>query len=138
MAFTVKDLADRGEPIRLLATGAIGAIGYYSRLPILDFFGLIDPHIAKDRRPLPKHALRIPGHQRSNADYVISRKPDYMMVEQSDAKRRFAASIEIRAHPDFEKDYELVASWGLFRRKGLPGPTLPPGPIHPVFADCGP
>jgi hypothetical protein len=136
MAFTVKDLADRGEPIRLLATGAIGAIGYYSRLPILDFFGLIDPQIARSRKPLPRNALRIPGHQRSNADYVISRKPDYMMVEQSDAKRRFAASIEIRAHPAFKRDYEKVAPWGLFRRKGLPRPTRPPAPVYPVLADC--
>jgi len=138
MAFTVKDLADRGEPIRLLASGAIGAIGYYSRLPILDFFGIIDPQIARNRRPLPKNALRIPGHQRSDADYVISRKPDYMMVEQSDARRRFAASIEIRAHPAFKRDYELVAPWGLFRRRGLPGPTRPPAPVYPVLADCEP
>jgi hypothetical protein len=136
MAFTVKDLADRGEPIRLVATGAIGAIGYYSRLPILDFFGLIDPHIARDRRPLPKHALRIPGHQRSNADYVISRKPDYMMVAPSGVQIRYAAAIEIRAHPAFKRDYELVAAWGLYRRKGLPGPTQPPGPVYPVLADC--
>jgi hypothetical protein len=136
MAFTVKDLADRGEPIRLLATGAIGAIGYYSRLPILDFFGIIDPQIARHRQPLPKYAARIPGHQRSHADYVISRKPDYMMVAQSGAPLRFAASIEIRAHPAFKRDYELVAPWGLFRRRGLPAATRPPAPFYPVLADC--
>jgi len=137
VAFTVKDLADRGEPIRLVATGAIGAIGYYSRLPILDFYGLIDPQIARYRQPLPRYAVRIPGHQRSNADYVLSRKPDYIMVTRSGPPMRFPAAIEIRAHPAFERDYEQVASWGLFRRRGLPGPTRPPAPFYPVLADCG-
>jgi hypothetical protein len=138
MAFTVKDLADRGEPIQLVATGAIGAIGYYSGLPILDFFGIIDPQIARHRQPLPEHAARIPGHQRSNADYVISRKPDYMMVAQSGAPTRFAAAIEMREHPAFKRDYEQVTPWGLFRRRGLPRPTRPPAPFYPVLADCGP
>ena len=61
-----------------------------------------------------------------------------MMVAQSGAPTRFAAAIEIRAHPAFKKDYERVADWGLFRRRGLPRPTRPPGPVYPVLADCGP
>ena len=47
---------------RLVAAGAIGALGYHSRLPILDIYGLVDAHIAREGRepdgmaPLPAGA----------------------------------------------------------------------------------
>lgn len=55
----------------LLATGEAGIIPYYTRLPLLDLFGLMDPHIA-----------HLPGvrHRKFDADYVLSRRPRYVVL----------------------------------------------------------
>ena len=43
-------LSSREEPVRLVAAGAIGALGYYGRFDVLDIFGLTEPAIARTRR----------------------------------------------------------------------------------------
>lgn len=55
----------------LLATGEAGVIPYYTRLPLLDLFGLMDPHLA-----------HLPGvrHRKFDADYVLARRPRYVAL----------------------------------------------------------
>jgi hypothetical protein len=114
-----RDRAERGEPIQLVAAGAIGAIGYYSELPILDIFGLTDAHVAR-KRGAPTRSFRLlPGHIRTNADYVLSRRPDYLMIQDPSKKVILPASIEISEHPDFQQDYEKTKLAGVYRRKDL-------------------
>src|SRR5262249_58143151 len=73
-------LRQQTPPIRLLAAGGIGVIGYYSRLPLIDYFGLVDPTVATSAAEATEGALLLPGHQRSNADYVFSRRPDFIGI----------------------------------------------------------
>lgn len=127
IAYDLRDRAERGEHIDLALVSAIGAFGYYNgSLRIVDAFGLTDPHVARERKPLPKGAARIPGHTRSNADYVMSLKPDYVLIQPPDDGKTqfFASSIEIGRHPEFQ-NYEKVRRWGLYRRKDLPPPKRP-------------
>ena len=64
-----------------LATGAIGAIGYYANLRVLDYRGLVDPHIAHE--PAPREmGLRRAGHERSDIPYVFSMRPTYFMLNR--------------------------------------------------------
>lgn len=67
-------------PVTLVAAIGIGRFGYFSKLPILDLVGLVDRQIAMSK----KHAegLRMPGHQRSDADYVFRRQPDVIFIPQ--------------------------------------------------------
>jgi len=112
-------LLGRGEPIGLVATGAIGSFGFHSRLPILDILGLVDSTIARTRRPAGEERFALPGHQRSNPDYVFSRKPDYLLIGRR-GKQRLGSFVtapdELRAHPDLDRYYEWDAAVLGYRR----------------------
>jgi arabinofuranosyltransferase len=112
-------LLERGEPIALVATGAIGSFGFYSRLPILDILGLVDATIARTDRPPDDERFAWPGHQRSNPDYVFSRKPDYILIGKRGKQRLgdvVTAPADIRMHPDLDRYYEWDAEVLGYRR----------------------
>ena len=58
-----------------LATGAAGALPYYSRLYTIDTLGLCNVHIAHRDVPIGKGLV---GHERHDPAYVLARKPDYI------------------------------------------------------------
>jgi hypothetical protein len=67
--------ASIARPDDLLCTEVIGAIGYYSDLPILDVHGLVDYHIA--RQPFGTGIRKI-GHQKADLDYILARAPRFI------------------------------------------------------------
>ena len=116
-----RKLRERGEPVRLVAGGAIGAFGYFSDLPIVDLYGLVDPEIARSRPAGSTGGRSLPGHQRSNAELILSRKPDYILIPDpnSPISVMIPANLEITAHPDLEALYEWDEEvWGYRRRPG--------------------
>jgi hypothetical protein len=112
-------LLEREEPIALVATGAIGSFGFHSQLPILDILGLVDATIARTEPPAGKEHSGLPGHQRSNPDYVFSRKPDYILIGRR-GKQRLGGFVtapgDIRTHPDLDRYYEWDAEVRGYRR----------------------
>ncbi len=114
---------ERPRP-RLVASGGIGAIGYYSRLPMLDLFGITDPTIARSRSKAIERAWLLPGHHRSNADYVFSRRPDVLLIPQAGTPVRLPAILEIWEHPDFKAHYAWDPHLEGYRRKGA-APSTP-------------
>jgi hypothetical protein len=60
-----------------VATVPIGAISYYSRLPIIDLVGLTEPDIARAGRSVPPELLTKQwiGHERSCTECVLARAP---------------------------------------------------------------
>jgi len=61
----------------VIASPVIGAVGFYSRRPMIDMLGLTDPVISRSNRLQngPK------GHDRSNAKYVLGRSPDIIFLD---------------------------------------------------------
>jgi len=105
-------LRQRDEEIALVATGAIGSFGFHSELPILDILGLVDPTIARSNRLPGEQRFALPGHQRSDPDYVFSRKPDYLLIGKRGRQRLgnvVTAPDELREHPDLDRYYEWDA-----------------------------
>lgn len=121
-------------PGTLVATVPIGAIGFYSELPILDLVGLTDPVIAHAGRSVPA-ALLTPlwiGHERHDTAYVLARKPEVIVTTMhrprpwtlAEAKAGFWADWrllqEIKAGraPYHVRDAEIVPGdhWLMFER----------------------
>ncbi len=109
-------LAAHGSPGDLLATYEIGIVPYFSRLPVLDLFGLADRHIARNPG--------LPG-QRTDLPYVWSRKPGYIMLRvPSDC---LCSTYQIFFDRRLRDDYDLAEIfpyWAtdilLFKRRTKP------------------
>ncbi|RME54339.1 MAG: hypothetical protein D6795_04335, partial [Deltaproteobacteria bacterium] len=72
------------EPGDALAIGAIGYVGYHTKLRIIDMYGLIDRHIARFGK---RNAFTKPGHLVGDEDYVLARRPRFI-------------------HPSFSRSYQ--------------------------------
>ena len=106
-------LLEAGPP-RLVASGAIGSLGFYSRLPILDVLGLTDPHIARAVVDDEGRGLPMPGHARSDADYVFAQAPDVIVIPKAGEGPVWVYAMQdLWAHPELARSYawddELVA-----------------------------
>ncbi|MBF0543264.1 MAG: hypothetical protein HQM08_02465 [Candidatus Riflebacteria bacterium] len=102
-----------------IALNPIGQIGFFSKRPILDMLGLIDRTIAKSPRTQSK--TRIIGHEKSNSEYVLGRKPDIIILrgalfypkpltikEMAGSDSPFRGDNELFRHPIFQKEYQLI------------------------------
>lgn len=95
----------------LVATVAIGRMGFWSGVPILDVLGLCDEHIARSENRNARGGLLVPGHQRSDADYVLSRRPGFIFMLRRNTRNRntqLPAVLDLWDDPRLERDYEYV------------------------------
>ncbi len=130
-----------------IAVSTAGAIPFASELPCIDLFGLNTKEIA--RTPIKQRERAYPGHEKSNPDYVLGRKPAYIQLfpllffssreypfpgayHSEDARREwlesmivFNAQNDLWNHPAFQEQYEfktLETEHGfisIFERKDL-------------------
>lgn len=129
LATAARWLNAHAAPGSLVAATPAGAIGYYMDLPLIDMLGLTDARIA--RAPLPTAGQGRAGHERADGRYVLSRRPDYILLgnvavlprplvdADFPAKLTLAAEHQIWRDPTFHRDYvrETVrlADHGLFQ-----------------------
>ena len=73
-------LAAHAGPATVVASPAIGAIGYLGNVLVLDTFGLTSPEIARHHDERLSKFQTGPGHGRANIGYVLSRRPDIILV----------------------------------------------------------
>jgi len=71
-------LRDNAEPGSLVAVSSAGAVAYYSKLHVIDMIGLTDITIA--HKTTPGMGSGRPGHEKGDGAYVLSRKPDYILM----------------------------------------------------------
>ncbi len=117
-----RSIARRCPDRCLVASVSIGMFGYYSRFPIVDAVGIVDPVISRSRVRLKREGLLLlPGHQKTDADHVLSRRPDFILVGTR-SEHMLPASQQLLDHPRFQRDYvfdEKLA--GYVRRERRPG-----------------
>jgi hypothetical protein len=116
--FMRENAADPG----LVALGEAGVIPYYTRRPVLDLFGLMDPYLS-----------RLPGgrHEKLDLDYVLGRKPRYVvLLVRRDAKGVVHPSHihgrKLLENAEFRKHYAPLKDFGraiLYRRLPEADPT---------------
>jgi hypothetical protein len=92
-----------------LATGEIGVVPYYTKLPVLDLFGLTDVHIA-----------RLPGSRHSKFDlqYVLQRAPRYVYLLMYPATSGLPRRPQqnhgrlLLQSPEFQRHYVVLQDFG--------------------------
>ncbi|MEZ5965072.1 MAG: hypothetical protein R3F56_14655 [Planctomycetota bacterium] len=70
-------LRRNAAPGASVACVPIGAVGYYSGLPLIDMLGLTDRHIARVPLALGQGWA---GHEKHDGKYVLSRQPTYLLL----------------------------------------------------------
>lgn len=93
------------DPNALIARNGVGVIGYYSDVGIIDMLGLNEAHIARHGNKDPG---AYPGHQSSDAGYVLSRDPEYIMVADLKPKFRFSGDRDLVQSRELRERYRLV------------------------------
>ena len=140
-------LAAALPPSTLVALPHIGAVGYYSRLPVLDLLGLVDRDLARrPRRGGPLRGFNEIGHECFDIAWSLARQPAVIVPSRTYGSRPFTDLSELR--PDFpaeaqlfevlgrRSDYRLInvpigdgAIWAVFFRRDLDeGLLTAPGP----------
>jgi hypothetical protein len=77
---------------------AIGAVGYYCGMNVIDYYGLTEPHIA--RMAKKTFGENFPGHEKTDIDFILSKKPNYLM-----GYKRFSSTRVGWDHSMFESQY---------------------------------
>lgn len=102
-------------PDTTIALSPVGAIPYRSGFRTIDLLGLNDRHIA---RVAPDRTYYYPGHQRHDGPYVLSRKPDLIVLGNAPVADDPAAAFpwdlvrpyerDVVADPRFAAEYRLA------------------------------
>lgn len=110
-------LGDEFPAGTLIATGNAGVVPFESNLPCIDMHGLCDRVIAS--RPVGEMGLGLPGHEKGDGLYVLSRHPDVILFMQSRftdepaTEEDFGSSLfgiseyEMWNNPVFHSNYSL-------------------------------
>jgi hypothetical protein len=100
-------------PDTRIGCGSTGAIGYYTDMPIIDILGLTEAHIARRGNIVASQ----PGHMKTDGAYVLSRRPDLLLLGNiqihrgargREAMRHKVQESEIVMQAGFVRDYEFV------------------------------
>ena len=110
-------LESRPPADKLVATVSVGAFGFYSDDKVLDLVGLVDPTIARSAHAQAKDEVALPGHQRTNAAYVISRNADYILIPRpGTAFFALPPVVEMWNEPELARRYQYDPEVDGYRR----------------------
>ncbi len=113
-------IRERCGPGCPVASLSIGMFGYYSRFPIVDVLGIVDPVIPESRARLAGPALPLfPGHASTNVEYVLARKPSFILVGNR-GEYVLPVSTQFLDHPRFQSEYVYDPDAFGFARRDLP------------------
>jgi hypothetical protein len=95
-----------------IAINMAGVIPYYTPAHrYIDMLGLNDAHIG--HKTMEKQYVKTQGHFKGDGAYVLSRKPEYIIIAGgieeglSEKSAVFASEVEIIALPEFKENYKI-------------------------------
>jgi hypothetical protein len=88
---------------------------------LLDMVGLIDRHIARSTRAIPQTFV-LPGHSRTDSDYVLARQPDIIIMPDITAMRPglIPAEADLLTNPNLPSQYAFNPNYGFWVRRHAP------------------
>lgn len=112
-----KSLGKIASPNESIAVVPIGAIGYYSKIEVIDMLGVVDPIIAHEPFDPIYIASWRPGHDKGDGKYILSLHPDYIQLidyltskpvaEPDNNMMQYKSVVEIWNSLDFHNEYEF-------------------------------
>ncbi len=102
-----KIIDDKSKYKLSVAMSTIGAFSFYSDAQVIDIVGLTDEYIAHNPKEVEGINDELPvlwKERRYNAEYVLSRKPDYIIFPAG-AKPSAFAECALFVQNDFHKEY---------------------------------
>jgi hypothetical protein len=113
--FVGRVLKDRLAPGTLIAAATAGSLPYFApSLSFIDTLGINDRHIARTvPAPMPRALSKpdgwfaVPGHRRGDGPYVLSRRPDLIMLggAHGDIDPWFLGDFQLLMSERFRADY---------------------------------
>lgn len=101
----VAKLRQLDPPVKLVAAIGIGELGFFgAEMAILDLVGLTDRHIAKSDKQVDG-AMMFPGHQKSDAGYVLSRRPDVIYIQKLGEVAFLPTVVSLHREPRLLQEY---------------------------------
>lgn len=101
----VAKLRKLDPPVQSVAALGIGQLGYFApEITVIDMLGLTDRHIARSEKQVDGVFL-IPGHQKSDASYVLSRRPDVIYIPKLVENAMIPAMVGMYIEPRFPQEY---------------------------------
>lgn len=102
----VAKLRQLDPPAKLVAAIGIGQMGYFGReMAILDLVGLTDRHIARSEEQVDG-SLVLPGHQKTDANYVFSRRPDVIYIPRVGEAALLPTVVSLHRDPRLSEEYQ--------------------------------
>jgi arabinofuranosyltransferase len=105
----LRDLTALSPPVKQVACIGIGQLAFFSSgIYVLDLVGLVDKHIARSKKTVDGDVLLLPGHQRTDSDYILARSPDVIIIPRKDAQLpiNLPAVYDLWHNPQLEQRYE--------------------------------
>lgn len=109
------DIASLSPPAKSVATIAIGQLAFFSNdLHVIDLVGLVDKHISRSKKRIKgKGVLMLPGHQRTDSEYVLDCRPDVIVIP----KKGTAFPFYLPAISDLWRNERLEAMYAWDEKK---------------------
>jgi hypothetical protein len=94
----------RTRPTDTIAIVPAGVIPYYAERTFIDMLGLNDAYIAHNGTT---HNECFIGHQKTDTDYILDRKPEFIIIPRKALVNRFiAAEYYMHENPRFLELYQ--------------------------------
>ncbi len=113
------DIQSIRPAVSSMAAVGIGKPGYYMMdIKIIDLVGLIDKTVAKSKK-IVVAPLVAPGHQRTDAEYVLTQEPDIIWIQKKGEINAYTlpAIIDLWAQEDLEINYYWDEKFAFYRRR---------------------
>lgn len=96
-----------------LATGGIGATGYYADMRIFGLHGLVDTFLAHKKFAPGTLGKGLPGHERGDLAYIFSKKPTYFMFSRYFSKQPSEVPDKLQQEIGdiIDSEYKLTSVW---------------------------
>jgi len=118
---SVEKIMKDSPQVHTIAAISIGQTSFYSSgIRVIDLVGLADAHIARSKKQVEGPVMMVPGHQRTDSDYVLRQNPGYICITKIEETIFMLPAIyDLSLNEDFKRNYAWDEGTHCYKRKDL-------------------